>query len=1845
MFLTKQITRAFMSHRGRLAVLFLIVVGAVLGLVLPASSQQANTYLVYGPENFTRANGYPVIETRYFPAAHPGANYIVRIHNGGINGQFARSSAAYVKLNDLWLAQPPDFNEEVGLLERSVTLTATNKLEVKIASATGSGVTVEFLGYDSDVPTITATAQPGPNDALWNNGDVTVTFNCNDVTSGINSCTPPVTVSTDGANQTISGTAVDRAGHNSTASVTLSVDKTAPSVSISSPANGATVSNAAVTVSGSVTESLSGIASVTCNGTAATLSGANFSCSLTLQEGPNTIEARATDVAGNVSTSNISVTFDTTPPTVTVPDLTTLTHVAAWSALSSANLTRGTVTTANSNQVTAGRVISQSPAAGTSAPTGSPVAFVLSLGAAGATPAISFNVDSSVTPNQTEIAPLTDGVPRRLASVIDHRGNRIDFVENELVLQTSDTNAVQAFVARWQGQLLRTIDPTGTRLDGLTPLHHVRINPNLADAAALVADLRSFTTIGRGNHRVTNDTGLRLLAATQMEMAGGLIVTPNWVFESGDIPNGTTTEGPNAAFSPFGENAFNWPYMNHGSVQDMRVGDAWRALHTTGRINNLVKVMILDSGFDTTDPDLSPNRSLYGQIDRAGPAECPGPGGSGPCPWHGTAVAQAGMGLPDNSYGVAGPGGPVADLVLVGSPSFDFAEIGNYIVDLYDVQSEPIKILNMSFGFSLPAALTSGTDQLMSGFGSRLRLAGTLPIANSGNFGKDVDATDCVGDPFSQNGCIGPRWEEAAWLPCESAGVMCVGGLAFDSRYRAFTPDGSDADTDPDGGSNWSSVPSDGHGETVDMYGPFTVFVGTDPTMNDTTTVPGDDRSVRSIALRNGTSYSAPFVSGVAALVWAANPNLTDDEVEQILIDTANTSPLTSNVPRWVNAYRAVLEALPDDPPFVAVHANTGACADDPMVLCVSRGTDLVVTATVDDDTSNNIDVVWQSDRVGQLGSGRQITRNDLDFGAHVIRATATDVNGFSNYAELTVRVENDQPPTVQITQPTDRAVFPQGQDINLVATSSDPNNVPTLQLPDANMIWLLDDATTMAQSFATGHHATLPGSALTPGGHTVRVIGIDWANLASFSDTDIISFTVTPNAPLPGQPPTVTINQPNNGASFIINDAGDGRFGANVTFGAVPNDAEDAQFPDSRFIWTTRMNGGPEDTLGTGVSLSPRLYNDGVAPITTHDVTVYLTDSDGHVASASVRIYLISPDDDGDGVTQQVELSAGTNPNSPDTDGDNVWDGAEMVFGTDPLSAASTVTSIPNGILLGQSGADLIVINPATGFFGVLGRPTLFGFGMAFNEAGTLFIADNDRLRIFEPISNISTEVGVFGAPNNDQITSAQLAYNPVVPQLYGLELPPTLNSAPGQLVRIDDVAGTAFRNGAGAGVTVNAIAFRPNGMLFATIPGDPTTDRLVELDQVSGTIVRDIGPIGFPEVRGLAFDLNGVLFGSQHISNVQSRLLTIDPATGAATAGPMVFRELFNLAVMPCAAPCLDQPPVINLPYAASETYVADLNHDSNPDIVTGNGQVLLGDGAGNFNLHATLPGTQDRAAVGDLDLDGDQDIVLANRNVSPQTITVYLNDGAANFTQAGSTYSINGSGTLMVEIGDLNGDGFPDLAARGVIPPSGVAPHILPGLGLGLFGAPTPILSVSAGRDFTLADVNSDGSIDFVSTGLGGTSVYLNNGAGTFTGSQVVSPAFQAYDIAVGDLNGDGHKDIALAVNDRRAVAVTLSNGNGGFDPVVMHDVGQQLFGVVMGDLTGDGFPDLVPSLSPSLPILNNNRRGQFRRALRAPFSTFNNSAFHVTIGDVDRNGWPDLIVSNVLSITVLLNHDPY
>jgi hypothetical protein len=163
-----------------------------------------------------------------------------------------------------------------------------------------ASTTVSGINIDKTAPTISGSASPAANGAGWNNTDVTVSFTCGDILSGVASCGLAQTLSSEGAGQSVTGTAVDNAGNSDSATVSgINIDKTAPSVAlVGGPAAGGSYYFGSVpgAPTCSASDGLSGLASACSVG--------GYSAAV----GTHTVTASATDKAGNSASDSATYT-------------------------------------------------------------------------------------------------------------------------------------------------------------------------------------------------------------------------------------------------------------------------------------------------------------------------------------------------------------------------------------------------------------------------------------------------------------------------------------------------------------------------------------------------------------------------------------------------------------------------------------------------------------------------------------------------------------------------------------------------------------------------------------------------------------------------------------------------------------------------------------------------------------------------------------------------------------------------------------------------------------------------------------------------------------------------------------------------------------------------------------------------------------------------------------------------------------------------------------------------------------------------------------------------------------------------------------------------------------------------------------------------------------------------------------------------------------------------------------------------------------------------------------------------------------------------------------------------
>jgi hypothetical protein len=300
-----------------------------------------------------------------------------------------------------------------------------------------------------------------------------------------------------------------------------------------------------------------------------------------------------------------------------------------------------------------------------------------------------------------------------------------------------------------------------------------------------------------------------------------------------------------------------------------------------------------------------------------------------------------------------------------------------------------------------------------------------------------------------------------------------------------------------------------------------------------------------------------------------------------------------------------------------------------------------------------------------------------------------------------------------------------------------------------------------------------------------------------------------------------------------------------------------------------------------------------------------------------------------------------------------------------------------------------------------------------------------------------------------------------------------------------------------------------------------------------------------------------------------------------------------------------------------------IGDLDGDGKPDLATANerpnsvGSVsVLRNTALPGSLTTTsfaakadfTVGTAQRAAalaIGDLDGDGQPDLAVANSSSS--TVSVFRNTalpGSLTTTSFATKVDFaTGPTPQAVAIGDLDGDGQPDLA---VANSGGATVSVFRNvttagnLTTASFAARVDFTTGAAPQAVAIGDLDGDGKPDLaVANGTDNSVSVLRNvsAAGTpaFAAKVDVATGGNPLALAIGDLDGDGRPDLATANGSGSSASVLRSAATAGsltsasFDPAVTYATSTSLSGVAIGDLDGDGYPDLALAGAGQLAVL--------------------------------------------------------
>jgi len=336
-----------------------------------------------------------------------------------------------------------------------------------------------------------------------------------------------------------------------------------------------------------------------------------------------------------------------------------------------------------------------------------------------------------------------------------------------------------------------------------------------------------------------------------------------------------------------------------------------------------------------------------------------------------------------------------------------------------------------------------------------------------------------------------------------------------------------------------------------------------------------------------------------------------------------------------------------------------------------------------------------------------------------------------------------------------------------------------------------------------------------------------------------------------------------------------------------------------------------------------------------------------------------------------------------------------------------------------------------------------------------------------------------------------------------------------------------------------------KPYSVEIADLNGDKIKDLVIaNLEDSSVTILLGTGKGNFREAKGSPFpagympndiaiaDFNKDGKPDLAFANHDRKYLTV--LTGDGKGG---------------FTPLKGSPFAVDVRPHTHGVAIGDFNGDGNLDLVTdswGNNQLAMLFGNSEHGFNKTVKYIDvgkhpyQRIRVADLNKDGNQDIVTTN--LDGNNTTILLGDGKGNFHEPKGSPFPCGDSPFGVAIGDINGDGNPDLA---------------------IINSPS-ITADNKGRD--------------------GLTVLLGDGTGKFTtmpGSPFTTGAAPSR-VAIGDLNNDGIADIVVTNYKSNSITVFMMKKNGLASSYTM-PVGSKPDGVAIADLNGDGKGDIVVSNS--------------------------------------------------------------
>jgi hypothetical protein len=347
-------------------------------------------------------------------------------------------------------------------------------------------------------------------------------------------------------------------------------------------------------------------------------------------------------------------------------------------------------------------------------------------------------------------------------------------------------------------------------------------------------------------------------------------------------------------------------------------------------------------------------------------------------------------------------------------------------------------------------------------------------------------------------------------------------------------------------------------------------------------------------------------------------------------------------------------------------------------------------------------------------------------------------------------------------------------------------------------------------------------------------------------------------------------------------------------------------------------------------------------------------------------------------------------------------------------------------------------------------------------------------------------------------------------------------------------------------------------------------------------------------------------------------------------------------------------------SVPYGVVKVVVADFDGDGMPDMaaVANSGSAasavsifrktsttgFIASSSFDTRVDLTASSYTQSIAVGDLDGDGKPDIVTAN--YLSGTISIFHNTSTPGTISFESKVDISVGSPGSVAIGDLDGDGLPDIVVGNI---SATTVYVLRNTstaGSITFDLAVSLTTANTVQQVLIADVTGDGKPEILATSYGSSSyvsIFKNNcssGTISFASKADYSVGTYSRQFAVGDMDGDGKPDLIVSSYGGGNVYVlrnTRSSNSISFASGVVFAVGSWPFAPAIGDLDGDGKPDMAVSNYNSSTVSIFRNTATSGSITSSSFDakvdlTTNTSTISAVIADLDGDGKPELIVGS-------------